>query len=224
MPPEERALATGRALVPSGPPAGDPVAAAQARLAAALEEVTALDAEVEGLSAALAAFAQEVERRLGAPDEAARRAAGLVRRLQALGDGLASELAWVREAAAGARRRARASTRPWPRSRPEPAADPDQAADPDAGSGAAADPAPPEVPDLEAYPAAAEAAADLKRLYRRLARLLHPDLAQDDAERARLSVLMARANAAYESDDAAALEHLAERLGAGEPPGELTAA
>jgi hypothetical protein len=59
----------------------------------------------------------------------------------------------------------------------------------------------------------------LKRLWRRLARVLHPDLAATDAERERLSALMARANAAYEAGDLAALELMAERVGAGEDPG-----
>lgn len=242
MPPDERALASRRALVPTGDRAEDRVAAAKARLAAALEEVTALDAEVEALSAALAAFAQEVERRLAGPDAEARLAARLVRRLQALADGLAGEVARVRAAAEGAgkagarRRRAAPAGRGAAARRGRARATPagwdgwDEGAD-GAGEGAAADrragdagrageaaEAPVEVPTADRL------AAELKRLYRRLARLLHPDLAPDDGERARLSGLMARANAAYEAEDLAALELMAEKLGAGEPPGELTEA
>ncbi len=64
---------------------------------------------------------------------------------------------------------------------------------------------------------------DLKTLYRRLARLLHPDLIQGDAvERARRSDLMARANEAWRRRDHVALELLAERLGAGGADALLT--
>src|SRR5207237_4915957 len=62
----------------------------------------------------------------------------------------------------------------------------------------------------------------LKRLFRRLARVLHPDLAQSDAERVRLHHLMAEVNAAYERGDRTALEVMAEKVGAGGPVGALT--
>jgi hypothetical protein len=218
---DERGLQQQRAMVATGRPAPDPVAAAQARLEAALADVTALDAEVEALSAALAAFAQELERRLAGPDGEARRAASLVRRLQALADGLARELLRVRDGGGRPRSRSRSAPRSASRSAAAPGFgfEEDTDADVDAGQpapeGDGAVPAD-QVPTLE------QQAAELKRLYRRLARLLHPDLAPDDGERARLSGLMARANAAYEADDLAQLELMAERLGAGEPPGELT--
>ncbi len=223
MPSDERALAPRRALVPTGIPADDPVAAAKARLAAALEEVSAVDAEVEALSAALAAFALEVERRLAGPDAEARRASGLVRRLQALADGLTRELARVRGGASGpggpgAGRRRAAKEKAKERGRRGAAAEAAWGEPGEAGparDGAAV---------LEEIPTLERQAAELKRLYRRLARLLHPDLAPDDAERGRLSGLMAAANAAYEADDLAALELMAEKVGAGEPPGELTEA
>ncbi len=63
-------------------------------------------------------------------------------------------------------------------------------------------------------PTALVAEPELKALYRRLARLLHPDLARGgEAEARRRSDLMASANAAYARGDRAALELLAERLG-----------
>lgn len=219
MPPDERALAPRRDLSTSGERPPDAVAAAQARLAAALAEVTALDAEVEALAAALAAFAEALARRVGEPDAEARRASALVRRLQALADGLAREAARLAAPDAGPRRRAGAKGKARPPPRPATFEDEDEDA-PDGEPWEADAPAEsaPEVPTL------AEAAASLKRLYRRLARLLHPDLAPDDGERARLSGLMARANAAYEAEDLATLELMAERLGAGEPPGELSEA
>ena len=49
---------------------------------------------------------------------------------------------------------------------------------------------------------------EAKRLFRQLARLIHPDLAGDAAERERRTNLMVAANDAYEQGDLAALERL----------------
>jgi hypothetical protein len=49
---------------------------------------------------------------------------------------------------------------------------------------------------------------DAKRLFRQLARLIHPDLASDAAERERRTNLMVAANDAYEQGDVPALERL----------------
>ena len=49
---------------------------------------------------------------------------------------------------------------------------------------------------------------DAKRLFRQLARLIHPDLAADPQERERRTNLMVAANDAYEQGDVAALERL----------------
>jgi hypothetical protein len=49
---------------------------------------------------------------------------------------------------------------------------------------------------------------DAKRLFRQLARLIHPDLAGDPVERERRTNLMVAANDAYEQGDVAALERL----------------
>jgi len=222
----ERSLASRRALVPSERPAVDPVVEAQAVLAALLSEVGALDAEVEALSAELARFAAEVERRLGPPDAALARAAGLVRRLRALAEGLERERATlaagsgegrparrprglrgarVRDASAG---RAGGAARGAAWDQPEEPADRERAGEPSEE--------PVEVPTAE------KLAAELKQLYRRLARLLHPDLAQSDGERRRLGDLMSKVNAAWAAQDRAALELMAEKVGAGEPPGDLT--
>ena len=51
---------------------------------------------------------------------------------------------------------------------------------------------------------------DAKRLFRQLARLIHPDLAGDQQERERRTNLMVAANDAYEQGDTAALERLLE--------------
>jgi hypothetical protein len=49
---------------------------------------------------------------------------------------------------------------------------------------------------------------DAKRLFRQLARLIHPDLAADPQERERRTNLMVAANDAYEQGDLAALERM----------------
>ena len=49
---------------------------------------------------------------------------------------------------------------------------------------------------------------DAKRLFRQLARLIHPDLAADPQERERRTNLMVAANDAYEQGDVAALERM----------------
>jgi hypothetical protein len=51
---------------------------------------------------------------------------------------------------------------------------------------------------------------DAKRLFRQLARLIHPDLAGDPEERERRTNLMVAANDAYEQGDVAALERMLE--------------
>jgi hypothetical protein len=216
----ERALANRRALVPTGARPADFADAAQARVAALLAEVGALDAEVEALSAELARFAIEVERRLGPPDAELARGAGLVRRLRTLTEALERERAAVAERpAAGRRARSgRGAAAKRARSAATSGAGRGGAAE-EAGAGDAADRGvadqPIEVPTVE------KLAAELKQLYRRLARLLHPDLARTDEERHRLGDLMARVNAAWAAQDRTALELMAEKVGAGEPPGDL---
>ena len=49
---------------------------------------------------------------------------------------------------------------------------------------------------------------DLKRLYREVARLIHPDLAKDSADLERRTRFMAEANRAYEAGDAEALRRI----------------
>ena len=51
---------------------------------------------------------------------------------------------------------------------------------------------------------------DLKKLYREVAKRVHPDLAATDEERERRTSLMAAANRAYEESDEAALRRLLE--------------
>ncbi|MET9359885.1 J domain-containing protein [Streptomyces sp. NPDC006632] len=61
---------------------------------------------------------------------------------------------------------------------------------------------------------------EVRRLYRELARKAHPDLAQDDTERARRDEFIARVNAAYGRGDEALLRELAEEWAAGPVPAE----
>jgi curved DNA-binding protein CbpA len=64
-------------------------------------------------------------------------------------------------------------------------------------------------PDREPEPRA-PVSEEAKRLFRQLARLIHPDLASDPQERERRTNLMVAANDAYEQGDVAALERLLE--------------
>lgn len=196
MSPRERAL--GLARIPAAPPG--PADEAAARLRALLDEIGALDRALEACSAELAAFSHRWERALGAAFAELAAAERLVRTLQALEDGLLSLAERIRAGAPperprGARRQER------------PAAD--------AGAWDAPGERAPEADEPPAGPLEDEAAA-LKRLYRRLARLLHPDLARDAGEEARRSAAMARVNAAYARGDLAELQVMAERVGAGE--------
>ena len=224
------ALAVRRALArgPAAPGPAEAVRQAEARLRAALEEVTAEDAAVEALSLELDAFSRTYERTLGEPFADLAAAERLARRIQALEDGLAQLAAGLADgtlAKAPRRKRARRGGVAGRHGRrgedPEP--DDDGVPGVPAAEGAADD-----ARDGDGEPGAAEppeiepAALAAKRLYRRLARVLHPDLASDDLERVRLGDLMARVNAAYAKGDLTALEVMAERVGAGEPPGELS--
>ncbi|MEU1512515.1 hypothetical protein ABZ490_10190 [Streptomyces sp. NPDC005811] len=61
---------------------------------------------------------------------------------------------------------------------------------------------------------------EARKLYRELARKAHPDLAQEDQERARREEFITRVNAAYARGDETALRELAEEWAAGPPPAE----
>jgi hypothetical protein len=184
------------------PPAAraDPAEGARARVRGLLDEVMRLDADVEELSRELEAFARAWEREAGPALAELAEAEALVRHLQRLQDEAARLLAALAGGAPppGAARTGRRSRRAAAPAPEPPGPEEDE----------------PEAPQPEVLP---EEVA-LKRLWRRLARILHPDLAAGDADRERLSALMARVNAAYEAGDLAALELMAERVGAGEDP------
>lgn len=52
---------------------------------------------------------------------------------------------------------------------------------------------------------------EIKRLYREVAKCIHPDLTADDADRARRQELMAEANQAYQRGDATGLEKILDK-------------
>jgi hypothetical protein len=60
--------------------------------------------------------------------------------------------------------------------------------------------------------------AELKSTYKRAAKLIHPDRASDDADRARRNDIMAQVNKAYEQCDLAEIERLVEAYKAGLQP------
>lgn len=211
MTPPERALA--RSGDGEADAASPEVIDAEARLRTVLDEITALDLELEALSAALAAFSHAWDRALGEPFARLAAAERLVRHLQELEEGLLALAERLRRGEPAGAEGAR-------RGRPPPTARRAEAPRRPVGNAAA-----PAAGDLEADGGAApevepEAVA-LKRLFRMLARLLHPDLAHGQGEEARRSELMARVNAAYARGDLTALQVMAERVGAGAPPGEL---
>jgi hypothetical protein len=61
---------------------------------------------------------------------------------------------------------------------------------------------------------------EARKLYRELVRKAHPDLAQDDAERARRDEFISRVNAAYGRGDESLLRELSEEWAAGPVPEE----
>ncbi len=219
---QERALAARRAIVRVGGDVPDDRAAeAEARLRSTLEEVTVLDAEIEVLSDVLADFARRWERAVGDAFADLGAAERLVRRLQALEEGLAALAERLRAGTPPPAGRARGRARRRRAGRDGAHRTREGATVADGAGAASPESAAPRAD--EAVPEVLPAEVALKRLYRRLARLLHPDLAQGEAERVRLGDLMARVNAAYANEDLTALEVIAERVGAGEPPGELSA-
>jgi hypothetical protein len=216
-----------------GAPAGSPrLREAEARLAEVLAQLDALDAEVEALTRALEAFGAAYEEALG---EAYAEADGwerTLRRLRTLqdevarltrllepgalpprtgtpGGGRAPHAAGARSASAATSSRTASGT---PGRRDGPGGEAEEGGE-EEGEGEAPPPG-----EEEAWAEAREEdeALLLKRLHRRLARVLHPDLAATEPERERLGGLMAQVNHAYETGDRTLLELMAARLGAGE--------
>jgi anion-transporting ArsA/GET3 family ATPase len=204
----------------SPPPDESPLRAAERRLQELLAELDALDTELDTLSVELERFARAYEDALASSFDDVGRAERLLRRLRTLQDTVAALLRTLQDP--------EPLTPPPPRKAPESSTARDTRASlldseeddapHDAFSDALDDDASPEddeAPEDTEAPPEDEALA-LKRLYRRLARLLHPDLAQTDAERERFSSLMVSVNVAYEAGDTTTLELIAAKVGAGE--------
>ena len=78
-------------------------------------------------------------------------------------------------------------------------------------------------PEEDEEPPPLPSAADLKSLYRRLARRFHPDLARTEEEQVRHARVMARLNTLYRAGDRAGMEALADQaLGAELPEPALS--
>ena len=136
-----------------------------------------LELEAETLRGELTAFEARHRAELSEEQRLLQRIASVVRQLERWAEMVAD--AAPKHRAAGARRVERQRTRELNR-------DSWQAEDED-------DPPLPE----------AAAGADLKSLYRRLARRFHPDLARSEEEQVRHAALMARINALYRAGDRA---------------------
>ena len=177
-------------------------------LATALLVLTIRQRRAANLQAELASVSQGLERFAA---ECQLRLATLFAELEHLRDAI--DLCERR--IARLRGQARPSQQPAPEPEPEAEAGADEAdweAGPDAGQfrrrRAEAQPRLPEDP---------ETAAELKRLYLDLARRHHPDLATDEADRARRQELMLRVNAAFAARDLDALRALAREAEAAAP-------
>jgi hypothetical protein len=213
------------------PPEESPLRRAELRLQELLAEIDSLDTELDSLALELQRFSRAYEDSLSASFEEVGRSERLLRRLRNLQDA-ASALTRLLDQPA--------LPPADPRKPPERAAPPQTSARQASGTGSQRasfddehededtfeDEESPEdeTPSEEELQAEREdEAVALKRLHRRLARLLHPDLAQSDEERTRLDALMARVNVAYEAGDRTTLELIAAKVGAGDTaPGNLT--
>ncbi|OFX19148.1 MAG: hypothetical protein A2V77_07010 [Anaeromyxobacter sp. RBG_16_69_14] len=182
--------------------------AAELRLAGLLDELATLEAEVETLARELAAFEARYLEVTGEAFAELDRAERLVRRVRRVAD----EVARLQDLL---RRGPPEEARSAPRVKTAAAARRSSSSRSPAGERSTVrDGAPPGLDDEE-IDLLGGGDSGLKALYRRLARFLHPDLVRgDEAERTRRSELMASANDGYRRGDRAALELLAERVGA----------
>jgi hypothetical protein len=215
-------LVTTTALVRvSSPPEDSPLRRAELRLQELLAELDALDAELDSLGLELEHFARAYEEALAEAFAEIGRSERLLRRLRHLQDAASALLRLLEQpplAARGSRAAPMEAPAALTSGEEAEAAEETPAAfsEEDAAAEAGFDEEPPEEAEEELPPEREDEARALKRLHRRLARLLHPDLARSEEERVRLDALMARVNVAYEAGDLTTLELLAARVGAGD--------
>ncbi|QRK11552.1 molecular chaperone DnaJ [Archangium violaceum] len=206
------------------PPEESPLRRAELRLKQLLAEIDALDTELDSLGLALERFARAYEDALAAPSEEVSRSERLLRRLRNLQDAASALTRRLEQpvlppsSEPSPRKSERTSRPPVSERRAHTAEDrEDPFDDEDADDFADDESLEDDEPSEEELLAEREdEAVALKRLHRRLARLLHPDLAQSDEERTRLDALMARVNVAYEAGDRTTLELIAAKVGAGD--------
>ncbi|AKI98514.1 hypothetical protein ATI61_12288 [Archangium gephyra] len=211
------------------PPEESPLRRAELRLQELLAEIDSLDTELDSLGLELQRFSRAYEDSLSASFEEVSRSERLLRRLRNLQDAASALTRLLEqptlppaappkppERSAPPRTSARQASE-----EPSKRASFDDAENEDTFEDEPAEDDSPSEAELQAE--REDEAVALKRLHRRLARLLHPDLAQSDEERTRLDALMARVNVAYEAGDRTTLELIAAKVGAGDTaPGNLT--
>ncbi len=214
------------------PPEESPLRGAELRLKELLAELDALDTELDSLGLELERFARAYEEALSPSFEEVGRSERLLRRLRNLQDAASALIRLLERPAPPpesdptspehpARTLPASTSAAQARAAESDASEEDEDGDADAFEDET-------LPEDE-QPSEQELLAEredevvvLKRLHRRLARLLHPDLAQSDEERTRLDALMARVNVAYEAGDRTTLELIAAKVGAGETADSLT--
>ncbi|MFL5358962.1 molecular chaperone DnaJ [Archangium sp.] len=211
------------------PPEASPLLRAELRLKELLAELEALDTELDSLSLELERFARAYEDSLSASFEEVSRSERLLRRLRNLQDAAAALTRLLEQPALPPPEPPSAERTTPPVSERRAHASEDDTADSfhdDEDADAFEDEETPEddtPSDEDVLAEREDETVALKRLHRRLARLLHPDLAQSDEERTRLDSLMARVNVAYEAGDRTTLELIAAKVGAGDTaPDSLT--
>jgi uncharacterized protein (UPF0335 family) len=175
--------------------------AAERQLEETIARLSRLDGEHEALSQALSDFSERYDEQLGATLDALFRAERVQRRLEQLEAALLAAFAPVDDENGDGRRSARSNKRK-------------SAAATENAPSVFEPPRPSQPPPV--VTAAADLEWDLKALYRRLARRLHPDRASDDDDRVRRGELMTRLNAAYSSDDRVRLELLGLEIDGGD--------
>jgi curved DNA-binding protein CbpA len=188
---------SSHSLVLADSPLRQRLAALRAEAESLRDAIAALDLDIETLRTTLGVFDARVHGALREPYRLLQRISGVVRHLERW-----AELLQSAPPAEVARRARRLDARRGRELRSQ-AQQASSAAEP-----------------MEALPLPDEA-AELKSLYRRLARRYHPDLAHDEEEQLRAAKLMARINALYRARDLAGLRALADQALGTEPAEEV---
>ncbi len=223
-------LVVQTALVRASSPSDDsPLRRAELRLQELLTELDSLDSELDSLGLSLERFARTYEDALSDAFAEIARSERLLRRLRSLQDTAAALIRHLEQldsespplppGDAPALTSGDATDELHEETADDAdthASDFDDAAFPEDEDALEDEAEPTEEEEEELPPEREDEAKALKRLHRRLARLLHPDLAQSEEERERLDALMAQVNVAYEAGDRTTLELIDARVGTGD--------